>query len=103
MKSSSALSLTSLQILKFNPAKICSVTFPMPGILRTGNFSKNSNISGTYLGTTNNPFGLFTSDANFATILLGPTPQLAVSLVAKKISFLIFSHKTPGSSYFSIQ
>jgi hypothetical protein len=82
IKSSSDLSLTSLQVLKFNPVNIYSVILPIPGIFLTGSFSKNVKTAAFDYSTIHKPLGLLISDANLATILFGPIPQLAVNLLA---------------------
>ena len=90
INNSSALSLTSLQVLKCNPLKIYSVIFPIPGIFLTGRFSKKLSTAEGVYWITCIPLGLLISDASLAIILFGPIPQLAVSWVARNISLSMF-------------
>ena len=73
----------------------CSVTAPMPQILRTGSAAMNS---GTSFGVTSNcPLGLFRSLAILATSLFGPIPAEAVSFVFRKMRLRITCASAPGA------
>jgi hypothetical protein len=82
--SSAPRASTSSQVRTPSAASCCSVTRPIPGILRTGSVATNAATAALLAATQNWPSGLLMSEATLASILLGATPQEQVRRVSER-------------------